>query len=183
MITIDDKLYITKEVNNIIVDYATKIVFPQLFNELSFKVSNGIKEVSPLLINLNQSGNYSIYPKTEINLIEFISDFLKSLSKEKLTSLYFWYLNETHFKDSMDEIDRLEDDIDNENFDYQFGRSLAQQIYDPEGSGLDNKLFNQLKNIILAFASEFDLSLIEEDTVDEILQVMDGYPNSLFLNL
>ena len=100
----------------------------------------------------------------------------KKLNKEKLTSLYFWVLNKQYIRyiDGVNSGNDFEiDTIENEN--YKFGRELALKLYEPEATELKNNLYNELEGLLINFASEFDLSLIDQNTKNNILGIIDNY--------
>ena len=69
-----------------------------------------------------------------------------------------------------------DDDTYSENeFDREFGRSLAYKIYTPNDSDLEHETFRELKLHLCDFASEFDLSLADEFTFENIIEVVDMY--------
>lgn len=94
MITIDDKLYITKEVNSIVVNYAKNVVLRKLLTQVSFTIYDEKQNVSDLIIAVNfYLGDLPDYQQQH-DMMLLIIDFLNSCTKEELTSLYFWLLNQ-----------------------------------------------------------------------------------------
>jgi len=175
MITIDDKLYITKEVNSIVVSYAKEIVLRQLLLEFSFKTKKD-KKVTDLLGTVSYYNGDLPPIDIQLELAKLVSSFIKKLNKEKLTSLYFWVINEKYFKyidDVNAEYDLENDTIENDNF--KFGRELALKLYEPEATELKNDLNNELEGLLINFASELDLSNINKHTKKEILETIDNY--------
>jgi hypothetical protein len=173
MITIDDKLYITKDVNNIVVSFSKKIVLRKLLMQFSFTNNDEKKQVSDLIVAVNfYLGDLPDYQQQHDMLI-LIIDFLNACTGEELTSLYFWLLNEKY----MEYFDDFKDDTDDsiETFNYKFGRELAHKLYNPESTELRDKLHKELQKLLITFASEFDFSLINKNSILEILEVMDSY--------
>ncbi|WP_209406424.1 hypothetical protein [Pseudozobellia sp. WGM2] len=79
-----------------------------------------------------------------------------------------------YFENFLDESDTHPE----KKFDEEFGRSLAYIIYDPNASGLEADTIEELKVLLCNFASEFDLSVIDEFTLEEIVEVIDIYCSS-----
>lgn len=48
-------------------------------------------------------------------------------------------------------------------------------MYEPESTELDNELFEEIKNLLTFYATEFDLSLIDESTNEDVLGMIDNY--------
>jgi hypothetical protein len=175
MITINDKLYITEEVNGIVVGYAKEIVIRQLLLEFSFKTTKN-KKVTDLLETISFY-NGDIPPvDMQLELTNLVGSFIKKLNKVKLMALYFWVLNKKYFK-YIDEVNaeyEFENDtIENDNF--KFGRELALKLYEPEGTELKNDLYNELERLLINFASEFDMSKINKQTKKYIIETIDNY--------
>lgn len=100
--------------------------------------------------------------------------FKNNLEKAELTVLYFWGLNQKYmyyFENFSDESDTYSE----KKFNEEFGRSLAYKIYDPNASGLEKDTIEELKVLLCNFASEFDLSVIDEYTCTDILETMETY--------
>ena len=163
MIDIDDKLYITKEVNSIVISYAKTVVIRKLLLGFSFEENSNNKTVSSILENVNFC-NGDLNPDVELELIEFIYPFLKKLNKTDITALHFWTINNLYLRYLEDLDNNPEDDLDENDsdkvFNFKFGRKLAHKLYDPESTELDDELFEEIKALLMNYASEFDLSLI-----------------------
>lgn len=178
MITIDDKLFITEDVNKIVVSYAKQVVLRKLITQFSITYSEGQKNVSELIIAVNfYLGDLPEYQQQH-DMMLLIIDFLNVCTKEELTSLYFWLLNEKY----MDYYQNFEVDLEDsddylERFNYKFGRELAYKLYNPESSELREDLNNELQKLLIGFASEFDFSLVDEKSIIEIQEMMDRYCN------
>lgn len=173
MITITDKLFITKEVNDIVVRYAKEIVLKELLMSFSFVNGDGRSVVSELIQDV---GFYKgdVPPEIELQLLDLIYCFTETLSKEKRTALWFWVLNENYF-DYLDDTEVEEEDDSSEFFNQKFGRELASKIYNPDTSNLDVDLCEQLKYFLMSFASEGDFSLIDDYTTIHLNETMDSY--------
>lgn len=178
MITINDKLYITKEVNSIVVRYAKTVVIRKLLLEFSFGKNSKNKNITDLLESVNYcNGILDIFVEEEMGKI--IYPFVKRLDKNDTTSLHFWTLNKLYLK-YFQEIDDNDDngvfiEQSDDDFDSKFGRKLAHKLYEPKFTELDNDLIQELKNLLTNFASEFDLSVINKQTKKEILETIDNY--------
>lgn len=180
MITIDDKLYITKEVNEVILDYARKVVIKDLLKQFSFEgtLKKKKKKVSNLLETVNFY-NGDISPEVKIELIDFIDSFLNKLESKETTSLYFWTINNLYLR-YLENLEHTSDPSFNQNdseevFNYKFGRMLAYKLYEPESTELIEELFQEIENLLVVFASEFDLSLIDKYTIQHIKETISNY--------
>lgn len=68
-----------------------------------------------------------------------------------------------------------ETDYSIKTFRYKFGRELAYKLYNPESTELKDELVNKLQNLLICFASEFDFSLVDENSICEILETIEYY--------
>lgn len=178
MITINDKLYITKEINNIVVRYAQAVVLRKLLLEFSFEKNSKNKDITDLLESVNHcNGVIDVFVEEEMENI--IYPFVKSLDTNETTALHFWTLNNLYLKYFQDlgynDDDGIEIEHDDADFDFKFGRNLAHKLYEPEFTELDNDLIQELKNLLTNFASEFDLSVNDKYTRKHILETIDNY--------
>lgn len=174
MITIDDKLYITKEVNRIVVKYAKTVIIRKLLLEFSYDSDTEEKIVSSKLESTNFY-NGDLNSEVEIGLKNFINFFIKRLNKEEITAMYFWTINNLY----IEYIDTIDDILNNKDskevYDFKFGRKLAHKLYEPESTELANELFSEIKKLLINYASEFDLSAIDEATFEDIEYVINSY--------
>ena len=130
--------------------------------------------ITDLFKSINFYG-FSMTYEIELTLFEFLWRFKKNLKKDELTALYFWVLNQKY----VCYLEDFEFDNDTEKeFDKKFGRSLAYKIYEPNDSHLEHETFEELKLHLCNFASEFDLSLVDEYTYEHIIEVVDMYGSS-----
>jgi len=178
MITIDDKLYITKEVNSIVVRYTRTVVIRKLLLEFSFEKNSKNKIITDLLGSVNHcNGILDMFVEEEMENI--IYPFVKRLDKNDTTALHFWTLNNLYQKYFQEIEDNNDNDVfieqSDENFDTKFGRKLAHKLYEPEFTELDNDLIQELKNLLTNFASEFDLSVNDKFTRKHILETIENY--------
>ena len=178
MITIDDKLYITKEVNSIVVRYAQTVVLRKLLLEFSFEKNSKNKNITDLLESVNHcNGVLDIFVEEEMENI--IYPFVKSLDTNETTALHFWTLNNLYLKYFQDleynNDDGIEIEPNDADFDFKFGRKLAHKLYEPEFTELDNDLIQELKNLLTNFASEFDLSVIDDYLFECIYETIENY--------
>ena len=67
--------------------------------------------------------------------------------------------------------------MDEDSIDKEFGRELAYKIYNPKASGLDEDLNELLQNEISSFADDVDLSEIDENTIEHILETIESHCN------
>jgi hypothetical protein len=126
--------------------------------------------ITDLFKSINFFG-FNMPYEIEIDLSTFLKEFKNNLEKEELTALYFWVLNQKY--SFYVEDFKCEDGNSEKEFDREFGRSLAYKIYEPNNSGLEHDTFEELKLLLYDFTSEFDLSVIDECTSDQILEVID----------
>ena len=75
------------------------------------------------------------------------------------------------------EVDLEDSDDYMERFNYKFGRELAYKLYNPESSELREELHNELQKLLIGFASEFDFSLVDDNSIIEIQEMIDRYCN------
>jgi hypothetical protein len=174
MISIDEKLYITREINQIVVDYAKKAVLKDMLFAYSFENKRGEKELTVLIKEVHSFCPDELEGDSLLNLTEFIRSYLKSLSKYKKYAIYFWTLNHKYGKyldiEMSFEDNDLEDDGKSRTFDEKFGRTLAGMIYNPEGTELEEDCINLLSDYLFCFTDQLDLSLIDEYTIDTVLE-------------
>lgn len=178
MITIDDKLFITEDVNKIVVSYAKQVVLRKLITQFSFTYSEEQKNVSEFIVAVNfYLGDLPDYQQQH-DMMLLIADFLNACTKEELKSLYFWLLNEKYMDYYQSfEVDLEDSDDYMERFNYKFGRELAYKLYNPESSELREELHNELQKLLIGFASEFDFSLVDDNSIIEIQEMIDRYCN------
>ena len=121
----------------------------------------------------------------ELALFEFLWRFKKNLDKEELTALYFWVLNQKYMC-YLENFECADDTSSEKEFDREFGRSLAYKIYEPNDSDLEHEAIKELKILLCNFASEFDLSVMDKFTLEQIVEVIDMYckssKNQLFIS-
>jgi hypothetical protein len=174
LITIDDELLITKEINAITVDYAKKVVLRKLLMTFCFDTKQNTEGITDLIQSFNFYGIDAKPMELEFKLSDLLGNFIKNLKKEERIALYFWILNQKYLY----YLDELEDD-DNEcsqnEFNRKFGRALAYKIYEPNNSYLRQDTIQELKYLLCNFAAEFDFSLIDEYTPNQILEEIDNY--------
>lgn len=177
MITFDEKLIITKQVNEIVCRYAKKVVIKKMLFEFSFP--DGLKDdlsettINPLLETLvYYQGDY--YPDTLLEVTDFIHSFLQKLDENDIISLYFLTINK-NFNFYTEDFEVNDGSIiNNENeFNAMLGKELAYRIYEPEGSGLQDEMEKMLQDFISNFSCElFDFDNIEQ-TINLILETIE----------
>ena len=177
MISVNEKLIITKQVNEIMCRYAKKILLKDFFYHFSFtNFSKGFNKlntenVNPLLETLNyHQGDFNLDTLPEV--INYLNHYLNSLDEQDMMALYFLSLNENYFKYNDDFIkhDFLEDE---DLFEIKLGREFAYKLYEPEKSGLRDDVEKMLLNKISRLANELDLSIITDESIEEILDVIE----------
>ncbi|MFD2100656.1 hypothetical protein [Flagellimonas iocasae] len=174
MITVKDELLITDEINAIIIDYAQKVVLQKLLMAFSFESKNNVEEVSDLIQNLNYYGVDIKPPEIELELSEYLWDFFTALKRKEQAALYFWVLNKRYLS-YLYEFECDDDMFEDSDFDRKFGRELAYKTYLPKDSGLLQDIIHELRNLLINFATELDLSLIDEYTSEQIQEEIDNY--------
>ena len=166
-------MFITKDVNSATVAYFKKIVLRKLLIAFSFEPQSYNRIITGLFKSINHYG-FDLPSECELDLFEMLRRFKNNLEKDELTALYFWGLNQKYmyyFENFSDESDTYAE----KKFDGEFGRSLAYKIYEPSASGLEEDSIEELKVLLCNFASEFDLSLVDEYTCADILETMETY--------
>ncbi|MFS4416033.1 hypothetical protein [Maribacter sp. 2307ULW6-5] len=173
MISISDKMFITKEVNSATVAYFKKSVLRKLLMAFSFEPPSNERVITDLLRSVNHYG-FDLPYEIRLGLFEKLWRFKNSLEKDELTALYFWGLDQKYmcyFENFLGDCDTYSE----KKFDTEFGRSLAYKIYEPNASGLEEDVMEELKLLLCNFASEFDLSLVDKYTYRDIFEVMETY--------
>lgn len=174
MITIDDQLLVTDEMNAIVIDYTQKIVPKKLLMKFAFKSGDQAEVVTDLIQIVNYYGMDTNPPEIELELSAYVWSFFMALKKEERTALYFWILNKNYLC-YLDEFEYNDNTFNESEFDRKFGRELAFKIYEPNDSGLIQDTIHALKNYVINFAMELDLSLVDEYTSEQILEEIDNY--------
>ncbi|TLP79241.1 hypothetical protein [Maribacter sp. ACAM166] len=174
MITIDDQLLVTDEMNVIVIEYTKKIVLKKLLMAFSFESKGHSQVVTDLIQSVNYYGMDTIPPEIELELSAYVWSFFTALKKEERTALYFWILNKNYLC-YLDEFEYNDNTFNESEFDRKFGRELAFKIYEPNDSGLIQDSIHSLKNYVINFAMELDLSLVDEYTSEQILEEIDNY--------
>lgn len=159
------------------VAYFKKIVLRKLLMGFSFEPQSNNRALTDLFKSVNYCG-FDLPYEIELALFKMLLCFKKNLKKEESTALYFWGLNQKYlyYLEGFEYDDAV---CSETNFDEEFGRFLAYKIYEPNASGLEQETFEELKMLLFNFADEFDLSLVDEYTYENILEVMDMYCTSL----
>lgn len=160
--------------------YAKHVVLRKLLTQFSFTFYEEQQDVSELIKKV--SSYYGDLPDYEQqhDIIVLIADFLNACSKEELTSLYFWLLNEKYMEYYNGFKVDLEDSDDYmERFNYKFGRELESRLNYPEASKLNDELQEELQKLLIAFASEFNSSLVfsDENSIIEVEEMIKRYCN------
>lgn len=177
MITVSEKLIVTKQVNEVVCRYAKEVIVRNFLYEFAFPNCSktiselNIERVNPLLETLNYyQGDFN--PDTLYEVNEFIFDYIKKFDENEFTALYYLTLNENYFRYS----DDLENELPNRinKFEKKLGRELAYKIFEPESSELFEDVIEMLKNKISRLAGELDLSLITQESIEEILEAIDS---------
>lgn len=114
----------------------------------------------------------------ELALFERLRRFKNNLENDEVTGLNFWVVNQKYLN-NLEGYEHDDDTYSEKEFDREFGRSLAYKIYEPNLSGLEGDTIEELKVLLCNFASEFDLSPVDEYTYEDILEVMDIYCSAI----
>ncbi len=145
MITIDEQLKVTKQLNIVACRYAQKVLLKDFLLKFTFLDCNDDKynfdeeNINPTLETLSFHQG-EIFPDTFIEINEFVYDYIKSLDESDLTSLYYLVLNKNYFKYYDDFNDNEGYELEAELIDEEFGRFLASKIYTPIESELQDDL-------------------------------------------
>lgn len=174
MITIDDQLLVTDEINAIVTDYAQQTVLKKLLMKFAFKSGHQAEVVTDLIQSINYYGMDTNPPEIELELSSYALSFFTALKKEERTALYFWVLNKKYLS-YLEEFEYNVNTFDESEFDQRFGRELAFKIYEPNDSGLTKDTIRALENFLISFATELDLSLVDEYTSEQILEEINNY--------
>jgi len=182
MINIEEKMYITKEVNAILVAYANEIIVKKFLLELSFYKPNKVhkkkaKNITELLITMSYY-NGDIPGEEQIEVIGIVSKFLEKLNKNEIMSLYFLVLNKRYFE-NLDEFEingeQYNEDASLKEFSENFGRYLAERIYAPKATNLNNEIHSYFNDLAILFSTDIDMSLIDKYTTSQILEMITLY--------
>lgn len=182
MITFSEHLIVTKELNNVVCRYAQKVLLKEFLLDFTFlKNEKGkrkikTKNINPLLEELSAHQG-DIYGDEELEILEFITEFISKLDQNDKTALYFLTLNENYLIYYDDFLDNEGAELDEDLIDKEFGRELAYKIYNPRVSGLDEDLNELLQNEISSFADDLDLSEIDESSLEQILETIENHCN------
>ena len=174
MITIDDQLLITEEMSAVVIDYTQKIVLKKLLMKFAFKSGNQAEVVTDLIQSVNYYGMDTKPPEIELELSAYVWNFFAALKKEERTALYFWVLNQKYLL-YLDEFECDDNTFNESEFDKKFGRELAYKIYEPNDSNLTQDIIHELKNFLINFATELDLSLIDKYSSEQIHEEINDY--------
>ena len=174
MITVEDKLLVTKEINEVTIDYVKKIVFRKLLMTFCFELKQNTKRITGLIQRLNFYGIDAKPMELEFELLEQLENFIDNLKKEERTALYFWVLNQRYLH-YLDELEYDDDTYSESEYDKKFSRELAYKIYEPNNSNLRQETVEELNNFLCTFATELDLSLIDGYMLNQILEEIDNY--------
>ncbi|MGB1017784.1 MAG: hypothetical protein ACPGVH_01835 [Chitinophagales bacterium] len=185
MIDIEMKMFFTKELNEITVAYARKVVLKKLFLKLAFDTYEAKREdenleFTDLIFHLAHYKNPIEYqePNIALEIIGLVSDFIKSLDSKDLTALYFLIFNKLQDKYLDDfELNYYDETKENDLLE-QFGPYMAGAIYNPEGNFLDNDLQNYLQDEVLIFADDFGHTEFDIDTFEQFFDTLDSYTNA-----
>ena len=170
-------MFITKDVCSAMMAYFERTVLPKLLMEFCFGTQLKNEGMTDLFQRVNYYG-FELPYEIELALFERLWHFKNNLEKEDRTALYFWGVNQKYLY-YLEDFEYDDDNCSEQEFDEEFGRSLAYKIYEPNTSGLENETIEELKVLLCNFASEFDLSLVDEYTDENILEVMDMYCSAI----
>ncbi|WP_417785491.1 hypothetical protein [Tenacibaculum sp.] len=173
MITASEQLLVTKEINNIVVAFAKDKVLRKLITQFAFE--NNTNKPTDLLQTVSFYHGDIPPPEEHLTILELVWDFQKQLTKEEETALHYWVLNQEYMNyfDNAEAKDLAPEDYDA--FDTEFGRELAHRLYNSKETRFEEDIEKQLKYLLINFASELDLSSIDEYTEEHILEIIDNY--------
>lgn len=178
MITVDEKLIVTKQINEVLCRHAKRILLKEFLFSFSFpncsKVNSKLKpkNINPLLETIYYYQG-EIYPDTLEEVERYINAFLSELDENNLTALQFFTLNENYLN-HINEFENEDDSIyTKEEFEEKLGRYFAHKLYEPNESGLNEEVQEMLQNQISRLANEIDLSVLNKETILEILHAID----------
>src|SRR5690606_4917027 len=124
----------TKEVNNVILRFAKEIVLRRLLNLYTYGSENEKSELTELLIIVSHYNGDLPPPEQQLEMIGFLSEFIRKLSIEERTALNFWVLNQRYLR-YLEETEITSKHMKMEQFNQEYGRELAYKLYNPVGSG------------------------------------------------
>lgn len=184
MITFSEHLIVTKELNNVVCRYAQKVLLKEFLLDFTFlKNEKGKRKIKPKNINplLEELSFHQgdIYGEEELEISEFITGFVSKLDQNDKTALYFLTLNENYLIYYDDFLANEGTDLNEGLIDKEFGRELAYKIYNPKASELDEDLNELLQNKISSFADDLDLSEIDENSIEQILETIESHCNDI----
>ncbi|SHJ42330.1 hypothetical protein [Flavobacterium haoranii] len=178
MITVDEKLIVTKQINEVLCRYAKRNLIKEFLFTFSFpncsKENSKLKakHINPLLETIYYYQG-DIYPDTLVEVENYINTFLNELDENDLTALQFLTLNENY----LIHIDDFENEdgskYTKEEFEEKLGRYFAHKLYEPEKNGLNEELQEMLQNQISRLANEIDLSVLNKESISEILDAIE----------
>ena len=178
MITVDEKLIVTKQINEVLCSYAKRNLIKEFLFTFSFpncsKENSKLKakDINPLLETIYYYQG-DIYPDTLEEVENYINAFLSEQDENDLTALQFFTLNENYLNyiDEFEEEDNTK--YTKEEFEIKLGRYFAHKLYEPEKNGLSEEVQEMLQNQISRLTNEIDLSVLNKETISEILHTID----------
>ncbi|MEZ4854298.1 hypothetical protein [Flavobacterium sp.] len=178
MITVDEKLIVTKQINEVLCRYAKRNLLKEFLFRFSFpycsKKSSKLKpkNINPLLETIYYYQG-DIYPDTLEEVEKHINTFLNELDENDLSALQFLTLNENYLNHIDDFENKDDSKYTKEEFEVKLGRYFAQKLYEPEESGLNEEVQELLQNQISRLVNEIDLSVINKESISEILHAIE----------
>jgi len=163
MITVDDKLIVTKQLAEVIKRYTLDNVLKLMFNKICFdEPLDERRDMSKLFVGVleNYDCSYGItHSGVKIKLINFISEFIDTLDDADFNGLFFYLTNINYSKelDSFIENEYDEDNSECGSLDEEFGRYLAYKIHYSELKERKSLLLDYLVDLVSSFSDEFDL--------------------------
>lgn len=174
MINYKNELLVTKEIVAVLEEFTKITTLKKLLHAFSFEDNN----VSDRLVNSNEKYNSMFSPCGSIDddIWAFTHQFLAKLNRDSKMALYVFVLN-THYDHFEEEFLGTDASLglDENNLDKEFGRFLAGKIYEPKNTELEHMVIEHLKGTLIIFSTEFDLSLIDENTIEIINNTIDDY--------
>ena len=174
MISYKNELLVTKEIVSILEKFTRITILKKLLKDFSFDDN----KVSKRIVDSNEKYNSMFSPSGSNNddIWSFVRQSLNKLDKSSKMALYICVLNK-HYDHIEDGFLSADNSIvlDENNLDKEFGRYLAGKIYEPKNTELESLVIEHVKGLLINFSTEFDFSLIDEKTIDNINEVIDNY--------
>lgn len=176
MITINDQLKVTKQVNQITRSFVTRVLKRDLLYLFCFDTKAPCShDEKTITYRLETAWYYQgdITPELLLELQSFIYNYFKMLNEDEKMAWYYYTVNENYLNYTDEfEASNFEMNYTIEETNFQFGRNLAYKLNFPDYSFI-NEVYSTIQSILLSFSCELDLSLINSYTSETILETID----------